>query len=1406
MTMRTPSPTWRLLAAGTAFCVLGAALGAAPAASQDGPGVEIEIGFDPSPATVADRVFARLVARSTGPGPAGQVVVRGRVSGPASAPHLSGGGLFGGCGVEGDRFGCVLDQVPEAGLTVSGPLPLDRTAAPGRVSIEVWVEGTDQTFAGSVLVGDAGPPPYEFEAAGGTPGLGNPVGVAATPDGGMVISDRSGQAIGVDAAGSERWRAGGPGVGRRDPGDLPRAGDVAVTPDGTAWVVGDEQVVAFGPDGEVAGVAGVGSRFRNSAGRAAVAVGPDGEVFVVDPTQDVVLEYGPDGELRSQRGRPADLLAATVPPGSLAGAEGVAVGPDGTLWVASRLGRRIDRFDPDGRPLEPLELATRQRTFGPDPFPQPVALTVDLEGHLHVAFAGGGRDDVHVYRPDGTLVRRYDGPDGAPHAMATGPDGDIYLTHNSADGVLVFGPDGSFRHTIGAEHLGTPRGIALAPDGRLFVADTLARDIAAFGPGGELIGRTDRLPARPSHLAVTPGGDLVVTYATGTGFSTIRAGRSSALYDLDTLAPTGTRLERRLVALVFGEAPGHGPGPYGIDADEQGRVWITTDSRIVTIGSDGTPLGETHVDFLDDPFDVAVNPDGTAWVLFRGFQHPFRQLRRLSADGSVLATVPLSGVEPDRIASDGEGGLWMTDELSDQLVHMDAEGTITSRPRLPGPAPGMISKPTDVDVLPEGTLLVAEGRDDFGGNGRVQHLTTELAPLAEVGARGSTAGRFASPQGLAFTGSDLLIANHGYGRIERLDADDRLVAFYDRSPLFEGINTASVAVDPHGNIYTPGHKLTSDGTVAGEWGRAPGGISGFVLPVVTVAVDGLGRIHAGDHVAGQVVTFDGADDAIVRRLTGIEPRGLAATADGTLYVSDALSQSVLVVHPQGAVVGELRPVEDPRGIAVAADGTVYVAEAAPATVAVFSPDGTRSGTLGGPEAGQVRLTTPVALALRPDGSLYVGDVGTDRVEVLSPDGASLGSIGGRLPAHGQLDSPTAVAGGPGGVRYVADTGNHRVVKLGPTGEVLAVLDDRGERPGELRNPYAIALDPAGDVWVADSGNRRLQKLDPDLRPLVVIGSRGTGPGQLESVGDVAITPSGIVYATDPTTFRVQAFDLDGSSLFEFRPRNQQGGLHGAGSIAVDTDGESLWVANSVSQELVQLGGDGRFLRQLRARLEGFAGQDSGIAGLAVEPSGRLAVTISDGFRDAVLLFHPDAPEQVTTIARGASRNAPPGLATGGRPGGGRYEFNGPVGISVDGHGTIHLADSWNHRAVALRPVPVPTAEGDAYAAVEDQPLVVPAPGVLDNDTHPGGVPLSAALVAGPAHGNLTLGEDGSFTYQPHPGFTGPDAFAYQSQDGVRFSEVSLVGIEVTAAPRAPRPPNRPHDPPGPPRERPPQAG
>jgi hypothetical protein len=104
----------------------------------------------------------------------------------------------------------------------------------------------------------------------------------------------------------------------------------------------------------------------------------------------------------------------------------------------------------------------------------------------------------------------------------------------------------------------------------------------------------------------------------------------------------------------------------------------------------------------------------------------------------------------------------------------------------------------------------------------------------------------------------------------------------------------------------------------------------------------------------------------------------------------------------------------------------------------------------------------------------------------------------------------------------------------------------------------------------------------------------------------------------------------------------------------------------------------------------------------------------------------------------------------------------------------------------------PVAAGESYSVTSGNVLTVSAPGVLGNDSDIDSASLQAQLATAPAHGALTLNANGSLTYTPAAGYTGPDSFAYVASDGAATSGQAVVSLTVNpASPPPPPPPTSP---------------
>lgn len=98
----------------------------------------------------------------------------------------------------------------------------------------------------------------------------------------------------------------------------------------------------------------------------------------------------------------------------------------------------------------------------------------------------------------------------------------------------------------------------------------------------------------------------------------------------------------------------------------------------------------------------------------------------------------------------------------------------------------------------------------------------------------------------------------------------------------------------------------------------------------------------------------------------------------------------------------------------------------------------------------------------------------------------------------------------------------------------------------------------------------------------------------------------------------------------------------------------------------------------------------------------------------------------------------------------------------------------------------PVAVNDSYTTNEDTILIIPAPGVLDNDSDGDTTIITSALIAGPTHGTLALNPDGAFTYTPNENYFGVDSFTYKANDGANNSDPAIVSITVLPINDAPK--------------------
>lgn len=241
----------------------------------------------------------------------------------------------------------------------------------------------------------------EFRRAFGRPGkapgeLGRPMNLTAR-HGRLYVPEYFNDRIQVfDLEGASRQIIGNSG-GAKARFDAP--GGVAVAQDGSILVADfyNQRVLHLTAGGRFIRQWGKTREIGVSAGQfnypTDAAVGRDGTIFVADGYADRVQAFTPDGAFSHKWGGPFAMNIFGPFNGWFSVVTGIAVGPDGNVFVADFYNHRIQKFAPDGTFLTGFG----KRGAGPGAFEYPIAVDVAADGTVFVADYGNNR--IQKWRP-----------------------------------------------------------------------------------------------------------------------------------------------------------------------------------------------------------------------------------------------------------------------------------------------------------------------------------------------------------------------------------------------------------------------------------------------------------------------------------------------------------------------------------------------------------------------------------------------------------------------------------------------------------------------------------------------------------------------------------------------------------------------------------------------------------------------------------------------------------------------------------------------------------------------------------------------------------------------------------------------------------------------------------------------
>lgn len=264
-----------------------------------------------------------------------------------------------------------------------------------------------------------------------------------------------------------------------------------------------------------------------------LAFAPDGTFYVADSRNHRILHLDANGTLIHQFGSPSGNDPSnpnpSAPPSTFNEPWGVAVGPDGSVYVSDTWNHRIQKFTADGQFV---------KTWG--------------------VFGQGTAQDTFY----------------GPRGIAVDAQGRVYVVDTGNKRVVVFDADGNYVTQFGSEGLDAgqfdePVGIAIAPNGIVYVADTWNQRIQSFAPSADgltfaplkqwdVAGWYGQSLDNKPFIAVDNKGRIFVTDPEG--YRVIEYTTDGQL--IQTWGDYGDTLS------TFGLAA-------GVTVDAEGRVWVT---------------------------------------------------------------------------------------------------------------------------------------------------------------------------------------------------------------------------------------------------------------------------------------------------------------------------------------------------------------------------------------------------------------------------------------------------------------------------------------------------------------------------------------------------------------------------------------------------------------------------------------------------------------------------------------------------------------------------------------------------------------------------------------------------------------------------------------------------------------
>ena len=176
-----------------------------------------------------------------------------------------------------------------------------------------------------------------------------------------------------------------------------------------------------------------------------VATAPDSSIYLVDSSNSRIVHFDENGIFVNAWGGFGNVADGNAPGGLFNDPWGIAVGPDGLVYVADTWNHRIQVFSPDGEFLRMWSAFDINGVL--DGFWGPRGIAVDENNHVFVTDTGKQR--VVIFDTDGNYLSQFggigleEGKMDEPVGIAVSEDGLVYIADTWNYRIQVFAPSDS---------------------------------------------------------------------------------------------------------------------------------------------------------------------------------------------------------------------------------------------------------------------------------------------------------------------------------------------------------------------------------------------------------------------------------------------------------------------------------------------------------------------------------------------------------------------------------------------------------------------------------------------------------------------------------------------------------------------------------------------------------------------------------------------------------------------------------------------------------------------------------------------------------------------------------------------------------------------------------------------------